>query len=119
MSVNVNKASTQLLRTIPFIGEKTASVLVKFRDKYGFLSKEIMEKALGGPLSKAQLELIEFGPTIKISYSESSEDEKSYSRTYNPSEMNRGHFKCKIDQKQDRTSRSDSRKSNRKKYKNI
>ena len=48
MSLFVNSASYDELRTLPTIGDKKATILLKFREKYGCLTKGIMERALGG-----------------------------------------------------------------------
>ncbi|XP_052219603.1 uncharacterized protein LOC127850481 [Dreissena polymorpha] len=60
MVVRINTASEAELRAIPGVGQKTAKVIVRLREKYGTMTPELLSLALGRTVPSHVLQLVEF-----------------------------------------------------------
>ncbi|XP_052220033.1 uncharacterized protein LOC127837160 isoform X2 [Dreissena polymorpha] len=60
MVVRINTASEAELRAIPGVGQKTAKVIVRLREKYGTMTPKLLSLALGRTVPSHVLQLVEF-----------------------------------------------------------
>ncbi|KAH3787055.1 hypothetical protein DPMN_165174 [Dreissena polymorpha] len=60
MVVQIHTASEAELRAIPGVGQKTAKVIVRLREKHGTMTPELLSLALGRTVPRHVLELVEF-----------------------------------------------------------
>jgi len=52
MRIDLFSASDSELRSLPGIGIKRASNIIRLCEKYGYISKELFSIAIGGPINK-------------------------------------------------------------------
>jgi len=60
MRIDLLSASDSELRSLPGMGIKRASNIIRLREKYGYISKELFSIAFGGPIMKTLEDLVIF-----------------------------------------------------------